>query len=72
MQAVQGRRRLERPSYFAQSDCYLRLRWASMAATSAFRFSTFDVTRQVFFASKLSFGVVNLKPIVDNRQCVLQ
>lgn len=43
-----------------------------MAAAGAFRFSTFDVTRQVFYASKLSFGIVNLKPIVENRQSVLR
>lgn len=41
---------------------------SDMAAAGAFRFSTFDVTRQVFYASKLSYGIVNLKPIVDNRQ----
>lgn len=41
---------------------------SDMAAAGAFRFSTFDVTRQVFYASKLSFGIVNLKPIVENRQ----
>jgi hypothetical protein len=39
-----------------------------MATAAVIRFSSFDVTRQVFFASKLSIGIVNLKPIVDNRQ----
>jgi hypothetical protein len=37
-------------------------------ASGAIRFSTFDVSRQVFFRSKLSVGIVNLKPIVDNRE----
>lgn len=41
---------------------------SSMAAQAALRFSTFEVTKQVFFKSKLSLGLVNLKPIVDNRE----
>ncbi|KAL7007194.1 Dinucleoside triphosphate hydrolase [Cystobasidiomycetes sp. EMM_F5] len=39
--------------------------------TAAFKFSTFEVTKQVFFRSKLSFGIVNLKPIVDNHVLVV-
>lgn len=31
------------------------------------RFSAFDITRQVFYKSSLSVGLVNLKPIVENR-----
>ncbi|CAE7059062.1 unnamed protein product [Rhizoctonia solani] len=34
-------------------------------------FSSFDVTRQVFIQSKLSFGVVNLKPIVPGHVLVV-
>ena len=37
------------------------------AASHALRFSQFDVTRQAFFRSKLSMGIVNLRPIVDQR-----
>jgi len=43
-----------------------------MAAVPAvLRFSTFEVTKQVFFKSKLSLGLVNLKPIVDNHVLVV-
>lgn len=34
-------------------------------------FSTFDVTRQVFFQSASSFGIVNLKPIVPGHVLVV-
>ncbi|KAG8950484.1 hypothetical protein FRC04_007499 [Tulasnella sp. 424] len=34
-------------------------------------FSTFDVTRQVFFQSRLCFGLVNLKPIVPGHILVV-
>lgn len=34
----------------------------------ALLFSTFDVTRQAFFRSRLSFAIVNLKPIVPGRE----
>lgn len=41
--------------------------YLTMTAPGVLRFSAFDVTRQVFYQSKLSFAIVNLKPIVDNR-----
>ncbi|KAG8726082.1 hypothetical protein FRC12_023724 [Ceratobasidium sp. 428] len=34
-------------------------------------FSSFDVTRQVFIRSRLSFGIVNLKPIVPGHVLVV-
>ncbi|KZO91480.1 diadenosine hydrolase, partial [Calocera viscosa TUFC12733] len=34
-------------------------------------FSTFDVTRQVFFHTRLSYGLVNLKPIVPGHVLVV-
>ncbi|KAK9893440.1 HIT-like protein [Cystobasidium minutum MCA 4210] len=42
-----------------------------MTAPGVLRFSAFDVTRQVFYQSKLSFAIVNLKPIVDNHVLVI-
>ena len=39
-----------------------------MSTSAVLRFSTFDVTKQVFYRSSLSMGLVNLKPIVDNRK----
>lgn len=42
---------------------------ALIAATkmSALLFSTFEVTRQAFYRTPLSFAIVNLKPIVPGR-----
>ncbi|EJU02704.1 HIT-like protein [Dacryopinax primogenitus] len=39
--------------------------------SSRFTFSTFDVSRQVFYHTKLSYGVVNLKPIVPGHVLVV-
>jgi hypothetical protein len=41
------------------------------AASMTLRFSSFDVTRQAFFRSSLSMGIVNLRPIVDQRKSLL-
>jgi hypothetical protein len=39
----------------------------TMAAVVPLKFGTFEVTRQIFFRSKLSYALVNLKPIVPGR-----
>jgi len=41
------------------------------AASMTLRFSSFDVTRQAFFRSSLSMGIVNLRPIVDQHVLVI-
>lgn len=51
--------------------CYMIGRYLSpsdLPMTQPLLFSTFDVTRQVFFRSRLSFGLVNLKPILPGRE----
>ncbi|KZT51041.1 HIT-like protein [Calocera cornea HHB12733] len=42
-----------------------------MSPTARFHFSTFDVTRQVFLHTRLSYGLVNLKPIVPGHVLVV-
>ncbi|ORX36338.1 HIT-like domain-containing protein [Kockovaella imperatae] len=42
-----------------------------MTSTKKHLFSTFDVTRQVFFTSKLSLAIVNLKPLIPGHVLVI-
>jgi bis(5'-adenosyl)-triphosphatase len=36
--------------------------------SSAFLFSTIEVTRQVFYRTSLTYAMVNIKPIVPGRK----